>query len=366
MVHLEGALTPEAGAALSTAIDAWSAPQPAADGTPRPPHRRPTPPRRAAPPRRLRRRRPGPAAHHPRQPLPGRGHRPAHHLRRRRSKAIRRHRDCRRPPCRRHRAVARQPCSTSLAATPRSCPILIDDLGNPLDVGDTQYAFPTSQRTAIALRDQHCTYPGCTAPRPGATSTTSPPSAKADEPPSTTARCCADATTATSTPPSQTGRLERRPRHLGHRTTRQPTSALTHAHPSRPNAPSKTSSAATSPADVADDPWWECHTAGQALPSRAVSGGTPMSSDDTPGQDAPGQDSARTTPWRSVRNTPVREFVRTETGSAALLVAAIVVALVWVAMMPGGLRAVLVDAARRSRSATPRSPRTCAAGSTPA
>src|SRR6476469_10855808 len=59
-----------------------------------------------------------------------------------------------------------------------------------------------------------------------------------------------------------------------------------------------------------------------------------MSSDDTPGQDAARPDSAATTPWRSVRNTPVREFVRTETGSAALLVAAIVAALVWVAMVP--------------------------------
>ncbi|GAA4360520.1 Na+/H+ antiporter NhaA [Angustibacter luteus] len=40
------------------------------------------------------------------------------------------------------------------------------------------------------------------------------------------------------------------------------------------------------------------------------------------------------TPWLTVRNTPVREFIRTETGSAALLVAAIAAALGWVAMMP--------------------------------
>ncbi len=36
MVFLHGSLTPECGAALRTAIDAWSAPQPAADGTPDP------------------------------------------------------------------------------------------------------------------------------------------------------------------------------------------------------------------------------------------------------------------------------------------------------------------------------------------
>ena len=77
MVHVEGLLTPTCGAALRTAIDAWSAPQPAADGTPDP--------RTAAQRRhdalhaagreghRLAR----PAAQHPRQPLPRRGHRPA-------------------------------------------------------------------------------------------------------------------------------------------------------------------------------------------------------------------------------------------------------------------------------------------------
>ncbi len=36
MVFLHGSLTPECGAALRTAIDAWSAPAPAADGTPDP------------------------------------------------------------------------------------------------------------------------------------------------------------------------------------------------------------------------------------------------------------------------------------------------------------------------------------------
>ena len=36
MVHVEGLLSPACGAAVRTAIDAWSAPQPAADGTPDP------------------------------------------------------------------------------------------------------------------------------------------------------------------------------------------------------------------------------------------------------------------------------------------------------------------------------------------
>ncbi|GAB3591154.1 hypothetical protein GCM10027446_08130 [Angustibacter peucedani] len=43
-------------------------------------------------------------------------------------------------------------------------PVLFDTVGNPLDVGRTQYPFPAKQRLAIALRDQHCTFPGCTAP----------------------------------------------------------------------------------------------------------------------------------------------------------------------------------------------------------
>src|SRR4051794_38597365 len=40
------------------------------------------------------------------------------------------------------------------------------------------------------------------------------------------------------------------------------------------------------------------------------------------------------TPWRWEGHTPVREFVRTETGSSVLLVAAIVVALVWAGFWP--------------------------------
>jgi Domain of unknown function (DUF222) len=43
-------------------------------------------------------------------------------------------------------------------------PMLLDDeTGRPLDVGRTQYPFTAVQRRAIEVRDQHCTYPGCTA-----------------------------------------------------------------------------------------------------------------------------------------------------------------------------------------------------------
>jgi hypothetical protein len=45
-------------------------------------------------------------------------------------------------------------------------PILVDDDHQPLDVGDTQYAFPAKIRTAIIARDGGCTYPGCGAPAP--------------------------------------------------------------------------------------------------------------------------------------------------------------------------------------------------------
>lgn len=55
----------------------------------------------------------------------------------------------------------------TLACDAEILPILIDDhTGRPLDVGDTQYPFPPRIRRAIEHRDQHCTYPGCTAPPP--------------------------------------------------------------------------------------------------------------------------------------------------------------------------------------------------------
>ena len=71
------------------------------------------------------------------------------------------------------------------------------------------------------------------------------------------------------------------------------------------------------------------------------------------------------TPWSWVRNTPLSTFVRTETGSAALLLAATVLALLWVAsrrLLRAGLdHPAVVPLGERTRSS-----RTCAAGSTAA
>jgi hypothetical protein len=53
-----------------------------------------------------------------------------------------------------------------LACTADLVPVLIDDQHQPLDVGDTQYPFPSKIRTAIIARDKGCTYPGCGAPAP--------------------------------------------------------------------------------------------------------------------------------------------------------------------------------------------------------
>ncbi|GAA4360516.1 HNH endonuclease signature motif containing protein [Angustibacter luteus] len=148
MVHLEGALTPECGAALRTAIDAWSAPQPAADGSPDP--------RTAAQRRHDGLHRLAASAVATPELLPTTHGSP-------------------------YRVVVTVPHTTLVAALPDgtrlssdalrtlTCdsevvPVLVDDLGNPLDVGDTQYSFPAKQRLAIAVRDQHCTYRGCTAP----------------------------------------------------------------------------------------------------------------------------------------------------------------------------------------------------------
>jgi hypothetical protein len=54
----------------------------------------------------------------------------------------------------------------TLACSADLVPILVDDQHQPLDVGDTQYAFPPKIRTAIITRDKCCTYPGCGAPAP--------------------------------------------------------------------------------------------------------------------------------------------------------------------------------------------------------
>jgi hypothetical protein len=45
-------------------------------------------------------------------------------------------------------------------------PILTDGAGRALDVGESQYLFPTRIRKAIAFRDRHCTFPNCQAKAP--------------------------------------------------------------------------------------------------------------------------------------------------------------------------------------------------------
>ncbi|MGN6300057.1 MAG: HNH endonuclease signature motif containing protein, partial [Angustibacter sp.] len=43
-------------------------------------------------------------------------------------------------------------------------PVLVDGLGNPLDVGRTLRLHTTKQRIALAERDRGCTWMHCTAP----------------------------------------------------------------------------------------------------------------------------------------------------------------------------------------------------------
>ena len=200
MVHVEGLLTPACGAALRTAIDAWSAPLPESDGTPDP--------------RTAGQRRHDALGRLAEIAITTPGQLPTTHGSPYRivvtvphdtlTAAVDGQSDAGLAP-------AILPDGTALSSTTLASltcdadlvPVLIDQLGNPLDVGDTQRLFPPKQRTAIAHRDQHCTYPGCPAPPPGATRTTSPRSAKAARPPSPTARSCAADTTATSTPPAR-------------------------------------------------------------------------------------------------------------------------------------------------------------------
>ncbi len=163
MVHVSGLLTPECGAALATAIDAWSAPQPSADGTPDP---------RTSAQRRhdglLRLAETAITA-------TGVGRLPSTHGSPYRIIASVPHHTLAaalagdpldgHEPARLADATALSAHSLRvIACGAEIVPVVIDDDGNPLDVGDTQYAFPTKQRLAIASRDGHCTYPGCTAP----------------------------------------------------------------------------------------------------------------------------------------------------------------------------------------------------------
>ena len=56
------------------------------------------------------------------------------------------------------RLLARLACGADLV------PVLIDDLGDPLDVGRTHRYHTPRQRTALIERDRHCTWDACTAP----------------------------------------------------------------------------------------------------------------------------------------------------------------------------------------------------------
>jgi hypothetical protein len=166
LVHVRGALTPVCAGLLATVIDADSAPRPAADGTPD--HRSSAQRRHDGLQRVLER------------VLAADGLLPSTHG----------------SP---YRLVVTVPHTTLLARLQRSSshgeapvqpgllpdgwpispltvqtmacdadlvPILVDDGHQPLDVGDTQYAFPAKIRTAIIARDKGCTYPGCGAPPP--------------------------------------------------------------------------------------------------------------------------------------------------------------------------------------------------------
>ena len=72
------------------------------------------------------------------------------------------------------------------------------------------------------------------------------------------------------------------------------------------------------------------------------------------------------TAWDRSRQTPLRQFLRTETGSAAVLLAATIAALIWANVDQASYEACwgthAVDAAWRA----PGCPTTCTAGSTPA
>ena len=67
------------------------------------------------------------------------------------------------------------------------------------------------------------------------------------------------------------------------------------------------------------------------------------------------------TAWARSLETPLREFLRTETGSAAILLGATIAALVWVNVDAGSYR-TSGRRSSRSASAATRSRWTCASG----
>ncbi|MGN6612293.1 MAG: DUF222 domain-containing protein [Angustibacter sp.] len=162
MYYLQGALTKEAGNALRTAIDAWSAPEPASDGTPDP-------------------RSPGQRRHDALHRLaqtalatnqvPTSHGSPAKVIVRVSAETLATaicapdEKTTGLPPAEledgtpiSRRLLARLACGADLT------PVLIDDLGDPLDVGRTHRYHTPRQRIALIERDRHCTFEDCTAP----------------------------------------------------------------------------------------------------------------------------------------------------------------------------------------------------------
>lgn len=163
LVHLAGTLTSDCAGLLATAIDAGSAPQPAADGSP---DDRSAAMRRHDSLRDL--------LH---QVVAADGMLPSTHGTAYRLVVTVPEKTVRDAMIGTPQAAAGQgtlpdgwPLSSTavaaLACSAELVPVIVDDVGNPLDVGDTQYVFPTRIRTAIATRDRHCTWPGCMAPPP--------------------------------------------------------------------------------------------------------------------------------------------------------------------------------------------------------
>ena len=72
------------------------------------------------------------------------------------------------------------------------------------------------------------------------------------------------------------------------------------------------------------------------------------------------------TPWEETTSSSVRNFLQTESGSAGLLLAATLVALVWANSPLSGLYEDLWGTHLRSTWAARSSTRTCATGSTTA
>ena len=233
MVHVQGLLTPACGAALRTAIDAWSAPQPderTALPTRAPPpnaattHCSGSPSSAIATPGQL------PSTHgspyrivvtvpHDTLTAASRGPVPSPAWRRRPCPTA--------PHCPRPRSP-RLTCDADLVADPDG-----PRSATPSTSATTQRLFPPKQRTAIAHRDQHCTYPGCPPHRPGATPTTSSRSARRPH-----RRQQRRAPVRTPPPPRPRHRPDRpphrRPGPLGHRPTGQATPAA--ASPAPPGS----------------------------------------------------------------------------------------------------------------------------------